>query len=429
MAKVWVDELRLTDVDNTPGSAYKLDANIKLADVATIGFSLSHLGPTFHSLEDQFGNHTDMLSWSLSSTINFEKFLPESWAGTQLTMSYMHSENYQKPQYVPGSDVLVEQAAQQVAAAIARGDTTVTVKPDDIRLASQTLTVTDSYALPSLRLNIPLDTWLVTKTINQMIFGYSYSSTFQRSPTVEWSKSWTWEAHVSYNIQFSPANSFKPFHWLGKFFLTSIWQDLTIYFTPRNISVTTSFTRSQSQSQTRYSATDNPLVYNLTASRSLNFTWQWFEGKYLDLGTNYQVAIGSTLYDLETDRYGNQRSFYDILKDMILSDRLIDFGVDQSYSQGITLESSNQNSQYYVAGKVHPSISAVFQLGTAGRTISAPALWGKVRPRTVHFVFRQISTCTPLVRLSGRRMDRHRRCRMIRAEAAESRRRRSSSQR
>ena len=333
--EVWVDELRLTDVDNTPGSAYKIDANIKLADVATIGFSLSHISPTFHALEDQFGNHTDMLSWSLSSTINFDKFLPESWTGTQLALTYSHSEDYQRPQYVPGSDVLVDQAAQQVAAAIARGDT-VTSKPDDIRLAAQTLTVRDSYALPSLRFNIPLDTWLITKTINQMVFGYSYSSTFQRSPTVEWSKSWTWEAHMSYVIQFSQTNYFKPFHWLGKFFLTSIWQDLTIYFTPREINTAVSFNRSQSQSQTRYQDSPNPFIRSLTASRSLNFTWQWFEGRYLDLGTSYQINIGSNLDNLGTDRFGNLRSFYDILKDLFLTDRLVDFGVDQNYSQGIT---------------------------------------------------------------------------------------------
>ncbi len=333
--EVWVDELRLTDVDNSPGSAYKLDANIKLADVATIGFSFMHQSPNFHSLEDQFGNRTDMLSWNLTSTMNFDKFLPESWTGTLLPFTYSHSENYQRPEYVPGSDVLVGSAQQQAADAIAKGDTLIS-KPSDILIASQTLNVTNSYALPSLHLNIPLDTWLVTKTINQMVFGYSYSSTFQRSPTIEWSKSWTWEAHIAYTIQFSKMNYFKPFAWLGKFFLTSIWQDLTIYFTPKNINMTAAFNRSQSQSLTRYQTVSNPLTYNLTASRSLNFTWQWFEGRYLDLGTNYQVSVGSSLYNLETDRFGNQRSFYDIMKDIFFTDRLIDFGIDQSYSQGIS---------------------------------------------------------------------------------------------
>ena len=386
LGEVWVDELRLTDVDNTPGSAYKLDANIKLADVATIGFSLSHLGPTFHSLEDQFGSRVDQLSWSLASTVNFEKFLPDSWAGTLLAMSYSHSENYQRPQYVPGSDVLVEQAAQQVAAAIANGEP-VNTKPDDIRLASQTLIVTDSYALPSLRFNIPLDTWLVTKTINQITFGYSYSSSFQRSPTIEWSKSWTWQAHMSYMIQFSPANYFKPFHWLGKFFLTSIWQDLTIYFTPKDISTSVAFNRSQSQSQTRYQDSPDPLVYNLTATRSLNFTWQWFEGRYLDLGANYQVNIGSTLYKLETDQYGNQRSFYDILKDILLSDRLVNFGADQNYSQSITWNPQIKIPNTSWLGKlIRPSLQ-VLNSGTAGRTISLPADWGKVRVRIVRSGF------------------------------------------
>jgi len=56
-----------------------------------------------------------------------------------------------------------------------------------------------------------------------------------------------------------------------------------------------------------------------------------------DLGVAYSVNISSTLLRFETDRYGNQRPFTSILNDIFFSDRLIDFGIDQSYGQGITL--------------------------------------------------------------------------------------------
>jgi cell surface protein SprA len=357
IGEVWADELRLTDVDDSPGSAYKFDASIKFADVATVAFSFTHQGPNFHSLESQFGSRIDLLSWNVSSTINFQRFLPESWTGTNLALSYSHSENYQKPQYVPGTDVLVDQAVQQVADAVARGDS-VGKSPDDIRLASQTLTVTESYSLSSLRLNIPLDTWLITKTINQILFGYSYSSSFQRSPTVEWSKSWSWEAHMSYTIPFSQDNYVKPFNWLGKFFLTSIWTDLQVYFTPKTITIAATMNRSRAESRTRYQTSDNTISHSLTATRSLNFTWQFFNGKFLDLGTNYSVNVSSTLYNLETDKAGNLRSFSDILKDIFLSDRLVDFGIDQNYSQNISWTPQIKMPGGSLIGKIlKPSLS------------------------------------------------------------------------
>ena len=83
--------------------------------------------------------------------------------------------------------------------------------------------------------------------------------------------------------------------------------------------------------------TPNDIVRNLNAQRSMDFNWQFFQGGLFDLGVAYNVNISSSLVHLETDRYGNQRPFSAILSDIFFSDRLIDFGIDQNYGQGITL--------------------------------------------------------------------------------------------
>ena len=52
--EVWLDELRLTSVDDTPGWAYRFDTQVKLADLGTVSFNYSHVDPNFHTLEAAF---------------------------------------------------------------------------------------------------------------------------------------------------------------------------------------------------------------------------------------------------------------------------------------------------------------------------------------------------------------------------------------
>jgi hypothetical protein len=67
----------------------------------------------------------------------------------------------------------------------------------------------------------------------------------------------------------------------------------------------------------------------------MSFNWQFFEGGLLNLGVGYNVNVSSSLDHLGL-RNGKLRSFYDILSDIFFSDRLINFGIDQNYSQSIT---------------------------------------------------------------------------------------------
>ncbi|MCX7984152.1 MAG: cell surface protein SprA [Bacteroidetes bacterium] len=325
--EVWVNEMRLADVDDTPGSAYRFDTQLKLADFASFGFTMNRTDPYFHELEKSFGSREETQSWSFSSSFNFEKFLPESWSGTSLPFSYSHSESYSKPLYLPGSDVLVEEAAKQLGQSGTRS--TSYANANDVRTRSQVLNVTESYSFPNIRLNIPVDLWIIKKTINQITFSYSYSSMYRRSPTTEWGRSWNWSAQIRYGIQFDPTNYIRPFQPLN------IWTELKIYYTPRNVSVSASVTRSRSQDKTRDQTNANQPTRDMTAQRSLSFSWQYFEGYVFSLGMDYQVTISSTLRHLLLDRYGRERSFTDIASMLIMSDRLLSFGLDYQYSQSI----------------------------------------------------------------------------------------------
>jgi len=333
--ELWVDELRLTDVDDTHGWAYKMDASIKLADIGSIAFSLSERDPYFHGLEDHFGTRNTSQAWSISGSFAFEKLLPETWNGSVLGFNYSHSESMNKPLYVPGTDILVEEEAKLIAL----NPTSQYKNAEDVRTQSEDMSITDSYSVPTLKLNIPAKTWLVAETINKMSLGYNYTKSYQRNSSTEYANAWSWNANFRYGTQFSPNNYLS----LGT---------LKFFFTPQQMNISASLNRSQSQSKLRTQDNPNDVVRNLSAQRAMDFNWQFFQGGLFDLGLAYSVNISSTLIRLETDRYGNQRPFTSILSDIFFSDRLIDFGIDQNYGQGITLNAKVTAPQVLMLDKI-----------------------------------------------------------------------------
>ena len=63
---MWVNELRLVDVDNSKGRAYSVSTSLKLADIGNIAFSYTDVDPNFHQLESQFGSRTTNRNWAIS---------------------------------------------------------------------------------------------------------------------------------------------------------------------------------------------------------------------------------------------------------------------------------------------------------------------------------------------------------------------------
>jgi cell surface protein SprA len=308
--ELWANELRLTDVDDTPGWAYKVDASIKLSDVGSIAFSLTQRDPFFHGLEQRFGSRNLSRAWSISSSFAFDRLLPESWNGTVLGVNYSHSESMNKPRYIPGTDILVENAAAR------------STNPDSVRLRSEELKVSDSYSIPTLKLNIPAKTWFVTETINKMTFGYTYTQSRQRSPSIEYAESWNWSARFDYGTQFNKNN----FMSLGA---------LKIFYTPKDIRFGATLNRSQTQSKARTLTAVNSMSHDLSAQRSLDFNWQFFEGGLFDFGMAYNVNISSSLYHINAKKNGQLRPLISILSDIFFSDRIANFGIDKDYRQSI----------------------------------------------------------------------------------------------
>ena len=199
-ANVWINDLRLCDVDDSKGWAYSVSTSLKLADFGAMAFSYSTIDPNFHQLEDRFGTRTTSTNWTFSSSFALEKFFPPDWTGTSLPFSYSHTEASIKPKYLPSSDILVSEAARLEGLAVQNETGSAKAGADaanTLIFQSQTLSTTDTYAMPTMKINIPSEKLGSARFLQQADVWLLQTKSSTRSPSIDWDQnSWAWSAHL-----------------------------------------------------------------------------------------------------------------------------------------------------------------------------------------------------------------------------------------
>jgi len=334
--QVWVDELRLSKVNDAKGWAYRFDAAVKLADFGNVSFNMSKVDPNFHGLEQRFGSRNTSVNWGINSSFSLHKFFPREWSGTNITFTYSHTEGIDRPQYVPGTDVLVSEAVTR-ANEVAKGS------GDSISIASQSLRVNETWAIPTLRVNVPSKAWYVRDIVNKISLGFNYNTSRERNPTTVYRTQWTWNAQVNYSVSLSPDYNIAPFKDLfDGVFLLDAYKDVKFYFTPSSVNFGASLSRMRSEEQPRTQQGYRPPTRNFTANRQLSFNYKLSEGGLLNLTSDYSINVASSLVHLEVDTslgYPRQRSSSEIFGDIFFKGGIINFGLPSSYSQTINFSS------------------------------------------------------------------------------------------
>ncbi len=338
--EIWIDELRVIGADDRPGWAYSISSNLRMADFMNVNFNISETSPFFHRLANRFGSRTRQRNWSISSSVDLLKILPFKLPGSNLKINYSHTESLGKPEYVPGTDVLVSRAAEQLAAKA--NDTTFTNKktPQQLRTESETFSTSDSWSASNISIRIPSSKWYIKDIINATTFGFTYNKTFRRSPVIKENRTWVWNANMNYNLRLSPDYYFQPVKIpiFGSFLsIFKDYKDVKVYFVPQTFSLNITARRNRNTSIQRPQG-NNPALpivsRDFVTTRGFNFNWKMTEGGILNITTNYKVNIQSSLAFLETDSAGHQRSEGEIWKD-IFSGAF--FGQDFLYQQSINI--------------------------------------------------------------------------------------------
>lgn len=357
---IWFDELRVLKTNDKSGYAYTISAALKMANFGNINFSFTKVDPNYHNLEGRFGTRILSNSWDISGTLNFDKILNSLLSNYvsvkfkdffSIPIAFSHTEIYDKPKYLPGTDIELESAVQSKYNQVLSqtGDVQLAEQlSEQVRINSQTLHINNRIGISGFKFNYPSDNYFVREIVNKFQVNFTYNSTRERTPTTETKYTWDASGDVSLaagndlvNILHLNIGKLLPFgdeYKDAKFYFFAPFLPLAPLFSP-NINIGSSFVRSRGNEQLRNQQLPNPTSRNFNASRNFSMDWKFIENWIIDISGNYTFAATSDLTYLETtsDSLKLQRSNGEIFKDIFFSNRLINFGKDQAYRQTINI--------------------------------------------------------------------------------------------
>jgi cell surface protein SprA len=316
--RLWINELRVIQPNSQNGYAYNASMNLRLADIADISANVNHSDPFFHGLSERFSaSRAWTTNWSMTTTLNIDKAFPEDWKGTQVRVTYAHAENLTKPLLVPGQpDVEVEGAVAALAdklRAEGKPQREIDEATRNARIATQTLSIRDSWAIPTVRLKAPGESWLIKDVVNRLELSYNYSVTRYRDPIFRSRRNWQWQARMGYGYDFGRDAYIKPFAIFDGVFLLDYYKDAKWYFLPTRIAVDAGLERSRIEEVEREPLRYRPYTRTFLHNRSANFAFTLSEQSLLNLSGSYNTSFRSSLLGLETDFLYDENG--DILKD------------------------------------------------------------------------------------------------------------------
>ncbi|MDL1914313.1 MAG: cell surface protein SprA [Bergeyella sp.] len=112
---LWINELRLSGIENKGGYAANAMLDFNLGDFAAVSTNASVSTVGFGGMDQKPAERqqSNTTSFNLNSTVNVEKFLPEN-LGLKIPLNYSYSQNIQDPKYNPlDSDVEVKKSANR----------------------------------------------------------------------------------------------------------------------------------------------------------------------------------------------------------------------------------------------------------------------------------------------------------------------------
>ncbi len=347
---MWVDELRLINPEQRADWAAVGNLDLKIADLGQVNVSVQNSLPNFHKIEERFGNRNNAVSWSVNVLGNLEKLAPKSFSQMRLPISYTHAEQAETPEYVANNDINLQEASIQARNQTYQNAITNGLSVDEanalaqsaertVITKSQTLRVSDNWALTQVKLGIPIKHWLMDNTLNAVTLGYSYAQDYERSVIYEQRFNWVWKFNAQYALKIPDKLSFSPLKWIPeKTPIIGVYSAYKINPLPASLNLSLDMMRRRQTEQSRYLDYPSPVLREFNAVRQGQFSWKFTEGGFLNPLLDYTFNTTSTLVPMELDEFGYQRTGSELARQIFMpKDKLIDLGSNTLHSQVVTI--------------------------------------------------------------------------------------------
>ena len=259
---VWVNELKVTDFNESGGWAAKVNATLNLSDVATVNFGTHMESAGFGGVDQSLNERRldDYKQYNIAVQSDLGRFLPEA---VKLTapIYYSMSKETTSPKYNPlDQDVLLKDALDECSSKQER---------DSIKAYAIDRTTMQNFSLSGVKFDVKSKNPMPWDPAN-FTFNFSFTKQSKTNPTTEYEYANDYRGSLAYN--YSPfIKPWKPFGFIkSKNRNLKFLKDWDIQWLPNSISFMTNMSRYYYEQQTR-SETD--VMFQLPVSVSKNFLW------------------------------------------------------------------------------------------------------------------------------------------------------------
>jgi len=391
---VWVNELRVSGYDEKKGWAALTNANVELADLATVKGSFQQKTDGFGSLNSTLSERqqSDNQSWNVRTDLRLNKLLPEQ-QGWQIPVTLQMQSNRKTPRFDPKrGDVRLSEIQNQIE------NTDSLSAEEKAARKRETVRSAETYNLRrSVTANLSKqgsDSWWVHNTLDATNLSFSYFDRSARSPRQQTDEQWNWSSSFEYQLDFGQPRTIDPFGVFGDLPVLGALSDLSFNYVPQSLSFSASAERNVQTQQNRSSLlraanalpdrVSNPLRERQQFDHRRRFSFQYnpFEFLNLSFDTNTRqnlndVGAGTvtnvllvddtgtlvTVADVDTsDFFNNPGQFVDTGDSTITSD---DIGNGLFIEERLDVRSEREVAQNVIFGDDSPRTNQYQQRFTA----------------------------------------------------------------
>jgi len=339
--EVWINELRMTGLDERGGAAGLARLNLELADFADIGAAVNYSSVGFGAIDQKLADRSQKedFSFDLSGTFELGKFFPQKW-GIRLPMYASLTSESSTPRFDPNDrDLDLKEKIRDAA-----NDT----DRDSIRNATITKTTIKSLNFTNVRKERTGKGKPMPWDISNFSATYAYTQTERRDPIIKSDQSTREKGGIDYS--FSTRSKFiQPFKNLSKSKLLKPLTEFNFNPIPNSFSFSTELNRVQGVRQYQFAPAGEVWKDNrFTWDRRYGFQWDFSKSLRLNYSANNQsivdeigfdyedIAPGEFLNPLNTGEVINANNF-DSRSKSFREENLRNFGRPKNYSQNVTV--------------------------------------------------------------------------------------------
>ena len=333
-AEIWVNELRMTDFDNSGGWALQGQLSAKLADLGNVAISGNYSTPGFGGLESRVQERQQETTrgFDISTNLELGKLLPDA-ANVKIPMYLGYSEQVSDPRFDPlAPDIEQTEVAATLDRDLAR-ERRRRVQDYQQRRSINFTNVRKERNPDSQKDPQPWDIENLTAT-------YSYSEIYMRSAQVQHNTTRNHRASLAYTYMNQPTN-WKPFA-KSKFFRSSpflaLIKDFNLNLGPKQLAFRTDVDRSYNEMLLR----NNTQITNFPQPELYTKTFNWIRNYELsyDITNKLRVSFMATNQAIVGETPGRVNSSfedeYQLWRDSVWSS-VRNFGETMDYNHAFNL--------------------------------------------------------------------------------------------